>query len=40
MGRILGQLCSTEKTAQAVLNFNFIFFSITIIIKKTHGKPI
>jgi hypothetical protein len=34
MGRILGQLLQYEKTAQAVLNFNFIFHSIAHNYKK------
>jgi len=40
-GRLLGKLLEHEKIAQAVLKILIIFpFMLSIIIKKTHGKPI
>ena len=41
IGRLLGSLLQKEKTARYVLKILIIFpFLLSIIIKKTHGKPI
>jgi flavin-dependent dehydrogenase len=40
-GRLLGKLIQQEKTAQAVFKILLLFpFILSLIIKKTHGKPI